>query len=127
MALGSLWGDGASRPAFPLQAVLLARDRPFCVLRRSNSLERAAPLRDGKQVAAPAGPAATSLTLPLRSKTAFSDGRVRATAPAGSALSWGTGLGALWGAQRCPALKGPFLPRMPPWGAAAAPWWMSTK
>ncbi|NXT88169.1 SYTL4 protein, partial [Anhinga rufa] len=35
---------------------------------RSNSLERAAPLRDGKQVAAPAGPAASSLTLPLRSK-----------------------------------------------------------
>ncbi|KAF1662369.1 Synaptotagmin-like protein 4, partial [Aptenodytes patagonicus] len=35
---------------------------------RSNSLERAAPLRDGKQVAAPAGPAASSLTLPLCSK-----------------------------------------------------------
>ncbi|NXD67131.1 SYTL4 protein, partial [Eolophus roseicapillus] len=35
---------------------------------RSNSLERAAPLGDGKQVPAPAGPAASSLTLPLRSK-----------------------------------------------------------
>ncbi|NWS38870.1 SYTL4 protein, partial [Probosciger aterrimus] len=35
---------------------------------RSNSLERAAPLRDGKQVPAPAGPAASSLTLPLCSK-----------------------------------------------------------
>ncbi|NWU60191.1 SYTL4 protein, partial [Pterocles burchelli] len=35
---------------------------------RSNSLERAAPLRDGKQAAAPAGPAASSLTLPPRSK-----------------------------------------------------------
>ncbi|XP_010286139.1 PREDICTED: synaptotagmin-like protein 4, partial [Phaethon lepturus] len=44
---------------------------------RSNSLERAAPLRDGKQVAAPAGPAASSLTLPLRSKNVLSDRRVR--------------------------------------------------
>ncbi|KAJ7403819.1 Synaptotagmin-like protein 4 [Pitangus sulphuratus] len=39
---------------------------------RSNSLERAIP---GKQVAAPAGPAASSLTLPLRSKNMYSDGR----------------------------------------------------
>ncbi|NXK83814.1 SYTL4 protein, partial [Amazona guildingii] len=35
---------------------------------RRNSLERTAPLRDGKQVPAPAGPAASSLTLPLHSK-----------------------------------------------------------
>ncbi|XP_051486409.1 synaptotagmin-like protein 4 isoform X3 [Apus apus] len=42
---------------------------------RSNSLERATPLKDGKEVAAPAGPAASSLTLPLRSKNTFSDGR----------------------------------------------------
>uniref|UniRef100_A0A8D0ERH4 Synaptotagmin-like protein 4 n=1 Tax=Strix occidentalis caurina TaxID=311401 RepID=A0A8D0ERH4_STROC len=68
---------------------------------RSNSLERAAPLRDGKQVAAPAGSPASSLTLPLRSKNVFSDGRVRAAASAGLALSWGAGLGALWGAQSC--------------------------
>ncbi|KAF1573556.1 Synaptotagmin-like protein 4, partial [Eudyptes moseleyi] len=44
------------------------RPSPGGVGGRSNSLERAAPLRDGKQVAAPAGPAASSLTLPLRSK-----------------------------------------------------------
>lgn len=71
-----------------LPAMLLAWDlRPFHVLHRRNSLERAAPLRDGKQVAAPAGPAASSMTLPLRSKNAFSDGRVRVAAVAGSALS----------------------------------------
>ncbi|NWR09348.1 SYTL4 protein, partial [Paradoxornis webbianus] len=46
--------------------------RPFCVRHRRNSLERAIP---GKQVVAPAGPAPSSLTLPLRSKNAFSDGR----------------------------------------------------
>ncbi|OWK56191.1 Synaptotagmin-like protein 4 [Lonchura striata] len=39
---------------------------------RRNSLERAIP---GKQVVGPAGPASSSLTLPLRSKNAFSDGR----------------------------------------------------
>ncbi|NXN09376.1 SYTL4 protein, partial [Indicator maculatus] len=42
--------------------------RPSGVGGRRNSLEKAAPLRDGKQVAAPAGPAASSMTLPLRSK-----------------------------------------------------------
>ncbi|XP_059338951.1 synaptotagmin-like protein 4 [Ammospiza nelsoni] len=39
---------------------------------RRNSLERAIP---GKQAVGPAGPAASSLTLPVRSKKAFSDGR----------------------------------------------------
>ncbi|XP_026704546.1 synaptotagmin-like protein 4 isoform X1 [Athene cunicularia] len=53
---------------------------------RSNSLERAAPLRDGKQVAVPAGSAASSLTLPLRSKNAFSDGRDAAVGSRTSAL-----------------------------------------
>ncbi|XP_010010948.1 PREDICTED: synaptotagmin-like protein 4, partial [Nestor notabilis] len=52
---------------------------------RSNSLERAAPLRDGKQVPAPAGPAASSLTLPLRSKHVFS-GRDAAVGSRSSAL-----------------------------------------
>lgn len=47
----------------------------------------------------PAGPAASSLTLPLRSKNQLSDGRVRAAALVGSALAWGTGLGAPWGAH----------------------------
>ncbi|NXR13048.1 SYTL4 protein, partial [Semnornis frantzii] len=42
--------------------------RPGGVGGRRNSLEKAAPLRDGKQVAAPAGSAASSMTLPLRSK-----------------------------------------------------------
>ncbi|NXG43354.1 SYTL4 protein, partial [Psilopogon haemacephalus] len=42
--------------------------RPSGVGGRRNSLEKAAPLRDGKQVAAPAGAAASSMTLPLRSK-----------------------------------------------------------
>ncbi|XP_049683528.1 synaptotagmin-like protein 4 isoform X2 [Accipiter gentilis] len=62
------------------------RPSPGGVGGRSNSLERAAPLRDGKQVAAPAGPAATSLTLPLRSKTAFSDGRDAAVGSRSGAL-----------------------------------------
>lgn len=48
------------------------RPSPADVGGRRNSLERAIP---GKQVAVPAGPASSSLTLPLRSKTAFSDGR----------------------------------------------------
>ncbi|NXS55039.1 SYTL4 protein, partial [Brachypteracias leptosomus] len=46
------------------------RTSPGGVGGRRNSLERAAPVRDGKQVAVPAGPAASSLTLPLRSKAA---------------------------------------------------------
>lgn len=100
MAAGSSWGDGASWPGLALPAMLLVWDRPSCVLCRSNSLERA--FKDGKQVAVPAGPAASSLTLPLRSKNALPDGWVRAAAPAGSALSWGVGLGAPWGAH--PAL-----------------------
>lgn len=79
-----------SWPALSLPAVLVAWDRPFCVCHRRNSLERAIP---GKQVVGPAGPASSSLTLPLRSKKAFSEGRVRDAAPAGSALSWGVGLG----------------------------------
>ncbi|XP_064933950.1 synaptotagmin-like protein 4 isoform X2 [Columba livia] len=54
--------------------------------RRRNSLERAAPPRDGKQVAAPAGPAASSLTLPLRSKTALSAGRDAAVGTCSSTL-----------------------------------------
>ncbi|XP_071669571.1 synaptotagmin-like protein 4 isoform X3 [Patagioenas fasciata] len=53
---------------------------------RRNSLERAAPPRDGKQVAAPAGPAASSLTLPLRSKTALSTGRDAAVGTCSSTL-----------------------------------------
>ncbi|NXH10678.1 SYTL4 protein, partial [Bucco capensis] len=44
------------------------RPSPGGVGSRRNSPERAAPLRDGKQVAAPAGSAASSMTLPLRSK-----------------------------------------------------------
>ncbi|XP_054070265.1 synaptotagmin-like protein 4 isoform X4 [Rissa tridactyla] len=51
------------------------RSSPGGTRGRSNSLGRAAPLRDGKQVAVPAGPAASSLTLPLRSKNQLSDGR----------------------------------------------------
>ncbi|NWW21420.1 SYTL4 protein, partial [Falcunculus frontatus] len=45
------------------------RPSPAVVGGRRNSLERAIP---GKQVAAPAGPASSSLTLPLRSKTGTS-------------------------------------------------------
>lgn len=45
----------------------------------------------------PAGPTASSLTLPLRSKNALSDGRVRAAALVGSALPWGAGLAVPWG------------------------------
>ncbi|KAM7094414.1 synaptotagmin-like protein 4 isoform 3-T4 [Ciconia maguari] len=63
------------------QSPLAPREGP-----RSSSLERAAPLRDGKQVAAPAGPAASSLTLPLRSKNAFSNGRDAAVGSRSSAL-----------------------------------------
>ncbi|KAI1234924.1 hypothetical protein IHE44_0003311 [Lamprotornis superbus] len=48
------------------------RPSPADVGGRRNSLERAIP---GKQVVVPAGPASSSLTLPLRSKNAFSDGR----------------------------------------------------
>ncbi|XP_009330665.1 PREDICTED: synaptotagmin-like protein 4, partial [Pygoscelis adeliae] len=62
------------------------RPSPGGVGGRSNSLERAAPLRDGKQVAAPAGPAASSLTLPLRSKNVFSDGRDAAVGSRSNAL-----------------------------------------
>ncbi|XP_008943125.1 PREDICTED: synaptotagmin-like protein 4, partial [Merops nubicus] len=51
------------------------RPSPGGVGGRRNSLEKAAPLRGGKQAAVPAGPAASSLTLPLRSKTSLSDGR----------------------------------------------------
>lgn len=80
-------GELMGRWCFLATLALPAWDRPFRVLHRRNSLERAAPLRDGKQVAAPAGPAASSMTLPLRSKNAFSDGRVRAAALAGAALS----------------------------------------
>lgn len=86
--------SGASWPALVLPAVLVAWDRPFCVRHRRNSLEKAIP---GKQVVVPAGPASSSLTLPLRSKNAFSDGRVRDADPAGPALSWGVGLGTLQG------------------------------
>ncbi|NXC22549.1 SYTL4 protein, partial [Corythaeola cristata] len=50
------------------------RPSPGGVRGRRNSLERAALLKDGKQVAVPAGPAASSLTLPLRSKNTLSDG-----------------------------------------------------
>ncbi|NWX69714.1 SYTL4 protein, partial [Alca torda] len=53
---------------------------------RSNSLERAAPLRDEKQVAVLAGPAASSLTLPLRSKNQLSDGRDATMGSRSSAL-----------------------------------------
>ncbi|XP_035754472.1 synaptotagmin-like protein 4, partial [Egretta garzetta] len=56
------------------------RPSPGGVGGRSNSLERAAPLRDGKQVAA------SSLTLPLRSKNTFSDGRDAAVGSRSSAL-----------------------------------------
>ncbi|NXF91543.1 SYTL4 protein, partial [Eubucco bourcierii] len=42
--------------------------RPGGVGGRRNSLEKAAPFRDGKQAAAPAGSAASSMTLPFRSK-----------------------------------------------------------
>ncbi|XP_068813495.1 synaptotagmin-like protein 4 isoform X2 [Struthio camelus] len=44
---------------------------------RRNSLDKAAPLKEGKQVAAPAGPAASSLTLPVRSRHTLpaADGR----------------------------------------------------
>ncbi|XP_067160207.1 synaptotagmin-like protein 4 isoform X2 [Apteryx mantelli] len=44
---------------------------------RTNSLDKAAPLKEGKQVAAPAGPAASSLTLPARSRHTLpaADGR----------------------------------------------------
>ncbi|XP_041315151.1 synaptotagmin-like protein 4 isoform X2 [Pyrgilauda ruficollis] len=48
------------------------RPSPADVEGRRNSLERAIP---GKQVVGPAGPASCSLTLPLRSKSALSDGR----------------------------------------------------
>ncbi|KAL2304177.1 hypothetical protein Nmel_012919 [Mimus melanotis] len=48
------------------------RPSPADVGGRGNSLERAIP---GKQVVVPAGPASSSLTLPLRSKNTFSDGR----------------------------------------------------
>ncbi|KAM7008455.1 synaptotagmin-like protein 4 isoform 2-T2 [Passerculus sandwichensis] len=48
------------------------RPSPADVGARRNSLERAIP---GKQAVGPAGPAASSLTLPVRSKKAFSDGR----------------------------------------------------
>ncbi|XP_048174691.1 synaptotagmin-like protein 4 [Corvus hawaiiensis] len=59
------------------------RPSPADVGGRRNSLERAVP---GKQVAAPAGPASSSLTLPLRSKTAFSDGRDATVGTRSSAL-----------------------------------------
>ncbi|NXQ46821.1 SYTL4 protein, partial [Catharus fuscescens] len=49
------------------------RASPADVGGRRNSLERAIP---GKQVVVPAGPASSSLTLPLRSKSAFTDSRV---------------------------------------------------
>ncbi|XP_062440290.1 synaptotagmin-like protein 4 isoform X2 [Rhea pennata] len=44
---------------------------------RRNSLDKAAPLREGKEVPAPGGPAASSLTLPVRSRHALpaADGR----------------------------------------------------
>uniref|UniRef100_A0A8D2N0C5 Synaptotagmin-like protein 4 n=1 Tax=Zonotrichia albicollis TaxID=44394 RepID=A0A8D2N0C5_ZONAL len=48
------------------------RPSPADVGARRNSLERAIP---GKQAVGPAGPAASSLTLPVRSKKVFSDGR----------------------------------------------------
>ncbi|NWS91945.1 SYTL4 protein, partial [Toxostoma redivivum] len=48
------------------------RPSPADVGGRRNSLERAIP---GKQVVVPAGPASSSLTLPLRSKNTSSDGR----------------------------------------------------
>uniref|UniRef100_A0A8C8A6F9 Synaptotagmin-like protein 4 n=1 Tax=Otus sunia TaxID=257818 RepID=A0A8C8A6F9_9STRI len=63
-------GEPKSSSAARQQSPPARREGP-----RSNSLERAAPLRDGKQVAVPAGSAASSLTLPLRSKNAFSDRR----------------------------------------------------
>ncbi|XP_030305066.1 synaptotagmin-like protein 4 isoform X2 [Calypte anna] len=53
---------------------------------RSNSLERAAPLKDAKQVAVTVGPAASSLTLPLHSKNTFSDGQDATTGARGIAL-----------------------------------------
>ncbi|XP_065499224.1 synaptotagmin-like protein 4 isoform X1 [Caloenas nicobarica] len=62
------------------------RPSPGGVGGRRNSLERAAPPRGGKQVAAPAGPAASSLTLPLRSKTTLSDGRDAAVGTCSSSL-----------------------------------------
>lgn len=54
----------------------------FCVLCRRNSLEKAAVVKEGKQVAAPAGPAVASLTLPLPSRSVLSasNGRVSAAA-----------------------------------------------
>ncbi|XP_072785113.1 synaptotagmin-like protein 4 isoform X2 [Taeniopygia guttata] len=50
---------------------------------RRNSLERAIP---GKQVVGPAGPASSSLTLPLRSRNTFSDGRDATVGTRSSAL-----------------------------------------
>ncbi|XP_072732734.1 synaptotagmin-like protein 4 isoform X2 [Ciconia boyciana] len=74
-------GEAKSSSSARQQSPLAPREGP-----RSSSLERAAPLRDGKQVAAPAGPAASSLTLPLRSKNAFSNGRDAAVGSRSSAL-----------------------------------------
>ncbi|XP_061862830.1 synaptotagmin-like protein 4 isoform X2 [Colius striatus] len=62
------------------------RSSPGGVGGRSDSQERATHLRDGKQVTAPAGPAASSLTLPLRSKTAFSSGQDASPESRSSAL-----------------------------------------
>ncbi|KAM6057140.1 synaptotagmin-like protein 4 isoform 2-T2 [Theristicus caerulescens] len=74
-------GEPKSSSAARQQSPPAPREGP-----RSRSLERAAHLRDGKQVAAPAGPAASSLTLPLRSKNTFSDGRDAAMGSRSSAL-----------------------------------------
>ncbi|XP_075369498.1 synaptotagmin-like protein 4 isoform X2 [Mycteria americana] len=74
-------GEPKSSSSARQQSPVAPREGP-----RSNSLERAAPLRDGKQVAAPAGPAASSLTLPLRPKNAFSNGRDAAVGSRSSAL-----------------------------------------
>ncbi|XP_064015254.1 synaptotagmin-like protein 4 isoform X2 [Pogoniulus pusillus] len=75
--LGEVRSSSAARQHSPL----VPRSGP-----RRNSLEKAAPLRDGKQVAAPAGAAASSMTLPLRSKATFSDRRDASVGSRSSAL-----------------------------------------
>ncbi|NXU70667.1 SYTL4 protein, partial [Oreotrochilus melanogaster] len=62
------------------------RSSPGGVMGRSNSLERAARLKDAKQVAVTVGPTASSLTLPLHSKNTFSDGQDATTGARGIAL-----------------------------------------
>uniref|UniRef100_A0A8C9EL25 Synaptotagmin-like protein 4 n=1 Tax=Pavo cristatus TaxID=9049 RepID=A0A8C9EL25_PAVCR len=71
-------GQEVLEPCLLLQPRESPRQSFFCVLHRRNSLDKATTIKEGKQVAGPAGPAAASLTLPLPSRNvpSVTNGRV---------------------------------------------------